>query len=254
MRCKDLQNELALYVDKALDEDQAILLEVHLQKCPVCRQELSELTELRLKLRKLTEPSVPASFVLQVRRNTVLELQAPVKNRELSRWLQFRIMPYFVGFATSAVIFILFLISLFSTNTMEKSDFSIAYNKTFKSSYINRDESVIRYTSSRLSIASEPPSINPEGSLVSFSRSFVNKRLNRGEVVIVADVFSNGMARIFEVVQPTQDKEIIQALQKALEEDSDETAFLPANLDKRSDITRVVLRIQGVEVIDKAPR
>jgi len=39
-----------------------------------------------------------------------------------------------------------------------------------------------------------------------------------------------------------------------LEEDSDETAFLPANLDKRSDVMRVVLKIQGVEVIDKAPR
>lgn len=116
------------------------------------------------------------------------------------------------------------------------------------------DESAVRYTSSRLSIASEFPSVNPEGSLVSFSRSFVNKRFNRGEVIIVADVFSSGMARIFEVVQPTQDKEIIEALQKALEEDSDETAFLPANLDKRSDVMRVVLKIQGVEVIDKAPR
>ncbi|GIU82838.1 MAG: zf-HC2 domain-containing protein [Acidobacteria bacterium] len=256
MKCRDIKYDLALYVDKALDENRVASLEAHLQKCPVCRQELSELAELRLKLRNLKKPIVSPSFVSQVRRRTTLELQVPSKNKELNQWLQFRIMPYFVGATASILIFTLFLISLFSTDTIEeKSNTTIAYNKIHSpSEFVRKNELAAEYALSRLSVASVSPSLNPEGSLVNFSRSLVDGKLGQSEMVIVADVFSNGMAKIFEVVQPTQDREIIEALQKALEETSNETAFLPATFDQRSDVVRVVLKIRGVQVIDKATK
>jgi hypothetical protein len=82
----------------------------------------------------------------------------------------------------------------------------------------------------------------------------MHQGLYRGEMVIVADVFSNGVARVFEVVQPTQDQKVIEALKKALEAPDHEAAFLPANVDQRSDIVRVVLKIRSVEVVDKIPK
>jgi hypothetical protein len=69
------------------------------------------------------------------------------------------------------------------------------------------------------------------------------------EVVVVADVFSNGLAQISEVVEPSRDRKAVEELQKALGSDPSFAPFVSSNLDQRSsDTIRVVLKIQNVNV------
>jgi hypothetical protein len=68
------------------------------------------------------------------------------------------------------------------------------------------------------------------------------------EVVVVADVFGNGLARIAEVVEPSSDLRAVSDLQKALESDPAYAAFIPSNLESRPDSVRVVLKFQSVDV------
>jgi hypothetical protein len=68
------------------------------------------------------------------------------------------------------------------------------------------------------------------------------------EVTVVADVFSNGLAQVAEVVEPSHDRRAIEELQKALQSDPSFAPFVPADVDKRSGTVRVVLKIQNVNV------
>jgi hypothetical protein len=68
------------------------------------------------------------------------------------------------------------------------------------------------------------------------------------EVVVVADVFGDGLASIAEVVEPSRDKKAVDELQKALQTDPSYAPFVPAEMDQRSNTVRVVLRLQSVNV------
>lgn len=68
------------------------------------------------------------------------------------------------------------------------------------------------------------------------------------EVVVVADVFGNGLAQIAEVVEPSRNRQAVDALQKALDSDPAYAPFVSSNLDKRSENVRVVLKFQSVNV------
>jgi len=68
------------------------------------------------------------------------------------------------------------------------------------------------------------------------------------EVVVVADVFGNGLAQVSEVVEPSRDTRAIAELEKALQSDPEFAPFVPASLEDRPDSVRVVLRFQVVNV------
>ena len=99
-----------------------------------------------------------------------------------------------------------------------------------------------------MSVAGESPSINPQGALIELSRSLVRSGMKNGEVVVVADVFSNGLAQIAEVVEPPRNVSAVVDLEKAFDADVANAPFVPAALDSRSDSVRVVLKFQSVEV------
>jgi hypothetical protein len=99
-----------------------------------------------------------------------------------------------------------------------------------------------------MAIAGESPSINPQGALVALTRSLVRGEMKDDEVVVVADVFGNGLAQIAEVVEPSHDRHAVAQLQKALESDPAYAPFVSADMDRRSDPVRVVLKIQSVNV------
>ena len=104
------------------------------------------------------------------------------------------------------------------------------------------------YANTRLAFAGESPSINPQGALVALTKSLVRGEMKDDEVVVVADVFGNGLAQIAEVVEPSSDRDAVMELQKALQSDPAYAPFVPANLDQRSETIRVVLKIQNVNV------
>ena len=69
------------------------------------------------------------------------------------------------------------------------------------------------------------------------------------EVVVVAEVFGNGLARIDEVIEPSRDRQAVRELENALKSDPNYAPpFVPAHLDQRSDTVRVILKIQSVNI------
>ncbi|HET6891507.1 MAG TPA: hypothetical protein VFH31_10425, partial [Pyrinomonadaceae bacterium] len=84
------------------------------------------------------------------------------------------------------------------------------------------------------------------------TRSYAYPRPDRNEdaddMIVVADVFSNGAASLADVVQPPRNRKMLNDFQTALRQDA---AFVPASMDRRPDTMRVVFSVQKVDVRDR---
>jgi len=167
-------------------------------------------------------------------------------------------MPSAVGTFASVIIGMILLWGILFTapdpslfvaqnNKVTNSSIMLGRNNTTLGSD-SLDISPSEYAFSRHAIAGESPSLNPQGALVALTRSLVRGKMEDEEVVVVADVFGNGLARITEVVEPTKDERAIEQLEKALDSDPVYAPFVPASYDKRSETMRVILKIQNVNV------
>ncbi len=74
------------------------------------------------------------------------------------------------------------------------------------------------------------------------------------EVVVVADVFSSGLARVAEVVEPSHNTQAVLELEKALASDPAFAPFVPSRIETRPDSVRVVLKFQSVNVSTRERR
>ncbi|MFN2411882.1 MAG: hypothetical protein ABR535_02345 [Pyrinomonadaceae bacterium] len=104
------------------------------------------------------------------------------------------------------------------------------------------------YAVARRDVAYESPSLNPEGSLIWLTQSLVDGDIAYDEVVVVADIYENGSAKIAEVVEPAGNRGTAQAIERALETDLAYAPFVPAYIDNRPETMRVVLRLQSIDV------
>jgi uncharacterized protein YbaR (Trm112 family) len=269
MSCKDLQEAIALYADgDTLEENVRARLDAHLVACPLCRARLAEFQTLQNDLRVLSRPEMPADLLNAVRSTVAVEIKTThrkqpfIYSESFRRWLQFRFMPYAVGTAASLVLTFSLLLSLLSSGnvTIEKNsaatDSGSNSTRILLASNSNPmiDELAMtpsEYAAMRFPVANESPSVNPAGALVALTKSIVRGKMRDDEVVVVAEVFGNGVARISEVVEAPTNESDLEALENALQKDPNEAAFLPARLDNRSDVVRVILKIQRVDVIDK---
>jgi len=164
-----------------------------------------------------------------------------------------QLMPLSVGIATSLIIGISFLSMMFagarSAGEIISSDrgrdtrIMLAPNNGDAS-----DISPTEYARSRMSVAGESPSINPNGALVALTRTLVSSRLRSDEVVVVANVLSNGLASVTQVVEGGEDAKAIADLERALQSDLSNTPFVPAVMDNRGENVRVVLKFKTVNV------
>ncbi len=265
MKCIDLQNDLPLYSDNILSEAESMAIEAHLPTCPSCRQKLDDYKDLRSALARMERPSLDLAGLTAIRSAVAAELlQTAVAEPAFtlisddrpwfSRWL----LPYAVG--STASLLIGFAVLWGGMNAGFQSGIEeaaaaarstspepvlVARNDNFVDPI---DISPAEYAASRMAFAAESPSINPRGALVALTRSFVRGKAHEEEIVVVADVFSNGLARISEVVEPARNSPSIEELQKALESDPAFAPFVPAAMDNRSGRVRVVLRLQSVDV------
>jgi hypothetical protein len=90
--------------------------------------------------------------------------------------------------------------------------------------------------------------VNPTGTLVSLASSLERSQLDDEEVVVVADVFQNGAARVTNVVESPRSRSTMARLMKALDGERTSPPFVPASMDNRGDLVRVVLKFQNVNV------
>ena len=97
-------------------------------------------------------------------------------------------------------------------------------------------------------MAVSQPELNPAGALIALTKSIVRGDMKDEEVVIVADVFGSGLARIAEVVDPPDNERAMRELEKAFSSEPGAAPFMPSRLNKDTDRVRVILKIQRVDV------
>lgn len=250
MKCSEIQFDLSLYSDGLLGEREDAAVRDHLTVCPLCRQVESELHSMRVGLRQIARPEPPMSLRASIGRAIDRE------RRRNATWMPFQtglldrvrlgFAPYGIGVAASLLIAFTFLALMF--NPIDGTSES-----PFPSGDLlarNADENIwpADYARARTGFANESPSVNPQGALVAITKSFVRGDMKDDEVVVVADVFSNGVAQIAEVVEPSRDRRTMNDLEKALESDPAYAPFLPTTLEHRPESVRVVLKFQSVNV------
>ena len=268
MLCENLQFNLPVYLDDILSVEERADADRHLAQCPLCRQKAAEFQSLRNSLRVMPRPELPNDLLISVRNRVASETNAIERKattfftENVRRWLLMRLMPYSVGTVAAVVLtFGLLWTLLLNPNRNALNNDLNKYQPTGKSSVLlakanpkaNLSElelnNAVDFDAPRLSVSGESPSVNPQGALIALTKSFVRGKMKDDEVVVVAEVFGSGLARIDEVVEPSRDRRAVRELANALNSDPNYAPpFVPANLDRRSETVRVVLKIQSVNV------
>lgn len=242
MRCEEIRDLIAIEADGSLADGDNSLLNEHLSVCPLCRQERDDIRNLTRDLRMMRRPVMPKSALASLR--TTVSVRAGATGFWIAEdrrpWREAWLMPSSVGTFASVVLGIGFLWLL----TLSP----VRVPQTFAENVTHNDPLQMAYVEQRVDVASESPSINPQGALVALTSSLVRGEMKDDEVVVVAEVFGNGLAKIDEVVEPSRNRRAVGELQKALESDPSFAPFVPAELDKRPESVKVIFKIQSVNV------
>ena len=268
MDCQRFRQNISLYLDAALSAEFRAVCDAHLASCPLCRTDLSEMQNLTQMLnRAATQTFVPSDLAASISRTVATELAA---QKEISRsaakasgwslvwgeYLQPQIVPYATGILASLLMFSMMFATLINSLSSfrqmeanarrERMEREVLLAETTNLPYEQLSSfPAADYAVRRLSVAAESPSLNPQSAFVALTSSLTRGKAKNDAIMVVADVLSNGVANIADVIQAPHEPSKIAELDKLLREDP---AFVPASLDRRPDNVRVVLLIQKVEV------
>jgi hypothetical protein len=264
MSCEQTQEAFSLYLDDRLALPARKACDEHLLQCPTCRAELSEMRSLARELGSLSRPVSPPDLASSISDALVLERAARLRHPPLppaarmARWLQPRMMPYSVGTFASLILFMgMFSALRLSLTTLHDWDaasrqadavsYRIMYVESGKDPVLDlyKPISPASYAAGREPYAGVSPSLNPRGALAALTRSSSHDHAGADDMVVVADVFSNGIASLAGVVQAPRDRRMLDDFQSALRQDA---AFVPASFDRRPETVRVVFVVQKVDV------
>jgi hypothetical protein len=261
MSCQETQHSLSLYVDDGLAQPLREACDEHLRECPLCRAELAEMRAVSRALGALARPVPPADLASSI--SDALQIEAAARARQpvlpfsvkLVRWLRPRLMPYTVGSFASVLLFTVMFNAL-RPHMKALAEASLAAREdmaSYKIIYIGTDGPDISqpitpelFAAQRAPVGVESPSLNPRGALAALTREKTHGH-DEGEddMIVVADVFSNGRASLADVVHPPRDRRMLDEFKDALRKNA---AFVPAYYDQRPESMRVVFVVQKVDV------
>ncbi len=263
MLCEETKQSLSAYIDDCLSEPTRLAVDEHLDRCPVCRAEAADLRNMSRRLSGLTRATVPADLVSTITDALMIEAAAVKQTPERSlsarfaHWLEPKLMPYTVGSFASVILFIGMFAALrphfvalreaAEMQSVNSLDFA-----TFRGYDINKPVSPEMFSAQRAPFAEQSPSLNPGGALAVLTSSYAHPGLDSYEegddMIVVADVFSNGAASLADVVQAPRDPRMLDEFAIALRQNA---AFVPASMDRRPDTMRVVFTVQKVDVRER---
>src|ERR1044072_98447 len=267
MSCNEIQELLSLYSDDGLIPGERANCDHHLEVCPVCRAHLADLRHMRLQLATLSRPAVPHDLIPAINNALAAEASAQRARRNapfgeafvdfVSVWLQPRLMRYAFSSVASLILFAsVFLalrphmIALHEAGTAFAA-FTSPSDRLPGQYDINEPISPTSYAALRTPYNTESPSLNPNGGIAALNLSLTHANDRNGEsddMVVVADVFSNGTASLADVMHAPKDKRMLDDFQAALRNNA---VFVPAAMDRRPETMRVVFSVQRVEVRER---
>jgi hypothetical protein len=252
MSCEETRQTLSSYLDDCVSLPVRVAIDEHLDRCPVCRAEVAELRSLTRSLSLMARPKPPAGLADTISDLLTIEAAArrqpqPSFGRRVARFLEPWLMPYSVGSFASVILFTLMLIGL-RPHVMALREAAHA-NRGGYDLYQPVTPEV--FAASRAPFAEQSPSLDPDGALAALTRAYAHPSDTGGDaddMIVVADVFSNGSASLADVVQPPKDKRMLDEFESALRQNA---AFVKASYDRRPDTMRVVFTVQKVAVEDR---
>lgn len=264
MHCEEIQESLSLYCDDGLADDERTRCDRHLEVCPVCRDELAQFRAVRVGLGTMSRPSLPADLIPVIQNAVRAEVSVQRAQRNapfgeafvdfISVWLQPRGMRYAFSSVASIILFAAVFVAL-RPHMLALKEAATAFEQYSAVSSsgpydINRPITATNYAALRTPFNSESPSLNPNGSLatLNLANPHSHESENNDDMVVIADVFSNGTASVADVMHAPRDRRMLDDFQAALRNNA---VFVPSSLDRRAGTMRVVFSIQTVEVRDR---
>jgi hypothetical protein len=263
MLCEETKQSLSLYIDDCVSMPTRMAIDEHLDRCPVCRAEVTQLRSLTRQLGNLADPVRPSDLNAFINDRLIIEAAArrqapdPAWSHRMARFLQPRLMPYTVGSFASVIMFALMFTALkphfVALREAANQNQTVILLRTPTFVYdLNKPVSPEDFAASRAPFAEQSPSLNPGGALAALTRAYAHPHTDSyddpDDMIVVADVFSNGAASLADVVQAPRNKRMLDDFESALRQDA---AFVPASLDRRPDTMRVVFAVQKVDVSDR---
>lgn len=263
MSCEETNRLLSQYIDDALSLPVRVSVDEHLNRCPVCRAQVAELRSLTRSFRQLARPVAPSDLASSITDALMIEAaacrQAPKSSfrERLKIWAEPRLMPYGVGSLASLILFVSMFVALrphFEALQRAGRQSSTMVSVQNNTGYdLNRPVSPADFSARRAPFAEQSPSLDPGGALAVLTSSYANphadSRQDADDMIVVADVFSNGAASLADVVQAPRDRQMLADFELALRQSA---AFVPASLDRRPGTMRVVFTVQKVDVRDRS--
>lgn len=266
MSCEETRQSLSLYVDDCVSLPNRVAIDEHLDRCPVCRAEVTELRSLTRGLALLSRPAPPSNLVASISNALYIEAaarrQAPKPSFSflVERFVKQRLIPYTVGsFASVIMFFSMFaalrphFVALREAAIQQQGGFLGGGGPGLVGYDLNEPVTAASFAQKRAPFGSLSPTLNPNGSLAALQRAYAHSSESyydpNDEMVVVAVVFSNGAASLSDVVQPPRDKRMLDDFESALRKDP---AFVKASLDRRPDTMRFYFwcRNGAVERVD----
>jgi hypothetical protein len=266
MLCEETRQSLSLYVDDCVSLPARVAIDEHLDRCPVCRAEVAELRMLTRGLGLLSRPTPPSNLAVSISNALYIEAAARRQAPRLSlgtsvaRFLRPRVMPYTVGTFASVIMFFLMLnalrphfVALREAATQQHavlmlgtSDFGNQGFPAIGLYDLNKPITPESLAAERAPFGSQSPSLDPAGALAKMTRAYAHPSSSYyapdDDMLVVADVFTNGAASLADVVQPPRDPRMLEDFESALRQNA---AFVKASLDGRPDTMRVVFWCRG---------
>lgn len=262
MLCEEVQQALSAYVDDALTLPARVAVDEHVDRCPICRNGVLKLRELTRHLANLSPATPPVDLVTTISNAVMIEAaarrQAPQPSfvQRISRFLEPRLFPYSVGSMASLILFVSMFVALrphfIALHEAAAQDSGVFVIPGRPGYDITQPVSSENFAASRAPFAAQSPSLNPKGALAILTQSYTHPHPDANQdsddMIVVADVFSNGSASLAGVVQPPRNRRMLSEFEVALRQDA---AFVPASMDRRPDTMRVVFTVQKVDVRER---
>lgn len=265
MLCEETRQTLSLYVDDCVSLPARVAIDEHLDRCPVCRAEVVALRSLTRSFSLMARPVPPAGLADSITDLLVIEVAArrqappPSLGRRIARFLEPRLMPYTVGSFASVIMFTLMFAALrpHFIALREAALQNVTVVHPAEPSFdLYRPVTPEDLARRRAPFGEQSPSLNPTSALAALTRAYAQhprpgQSENADEMVVVADVFSNGTASLADVVQAPRDRRMLADFESALRQDP---SFVKASLDKRPDTMRVVFSIGATQKVEADDR
>ena len=259
MTCEETTRQLSQFIDDVLPPSLRVAVDEHLDRCPVCRAHGAEFRSVSRSLRQLARPVAPIGLATSINAALMIEAAARRQSPErtllerLSLWLEPRVMPYGIGSFASVILFAAMFIGL-SPHFMalQKASQQLSTVLVFRANPgydLNQPVSSEDFSNLRAPFAEQSPSLNPGGALAALTSSYAQPHKEGDDMIVVADVFSNGSASLADVVQAPRDRQMLADFEVALRQSA---AFVPASYDRRPDTMRVVFTVQKVDVRERS--